>query len=184
MQDFNYLSSNDLEVTLEIGCNKYPPATALYQEWLDNKDAMMEYMWQSHLGVKGVVRDSLTGQGVPNAVIHAKNVTRVNDTHVRDDHINHDVTSVHEGDYWRLLTPGTYELTAEAEGYLPLTHTVTVTNPRHSEAVRRDFDLTPIPEALVPQAQDVYEDYPMPQEELPLEEEILGRLRSFNRLRY
>ncbi|XP_042860630.1 carboxypeptidase E-like isoform X3 [Penaeus japonicus] len=184
MQDFNYLSSNDLEVTLEIGCNKYPPASDLYQEWLDNKDAMLEYMWQTHLGVKGVVRDSLTGQGVPNVVVHAKNVTRVNDTHVRDDHINHDVTSVHEGDYWRLLTPGTYELTAEAEGYLPLTHTVTVTNTPHTEAIRRDFDLAPIPDALVPQAQDVYEDYPIPQEELPLEEEILGRLRSFNRLRY
>lgn len=46
MQDFNYLSSNDLEVTLEVGCDKYPAASNLQQEWLDNKDAIMEYMWQ------------------------------------------------------------------------------------------------------------------------------------------
>ncbi|MPC85964.1 hypothetical protein E2C01_080771 [Portunus trituberculatus] len=54
---------------------------------------MMEYLWQIHTGIKGVVRDAITQQGLPNAVIHVKNVTRINDTHVRDDHINHDVTS-------------------------------------------------------------------------------------------
>ncbi|XP_068211125.1 carboxypeptidase E-like [Palaemon carinicauda] len=185
MQDFNYLSSNDMEVTLEVGCDKYPPGSALEQEWLDNKQAMMEFLWQVHTGVKGVVRDSQTGQGIPNAVIHAKNVTRINDTHTRDDHIYHDVTSVHEGDYWRLLVPGEYEITASAEGYMPLTHEVTVTNPEHTEAIRRDFDLTPLPEEpFLPQSMgnDDYEEYPKGQEELPLAEELLGRLQGLSRM--
>jgi hypothetical protein len=46
MQDFNYLSSNDFEITLELGCDKYPLASALQEEWENNKDALIQYMWQ------------------------------------------------------------------------------------------------------------------------------------------
>ena len=72
--------------------------------------------------MKGIVSDALTGRPVPNAVIHVKNITRVNKGGARrDDDIDHDVTSVHDGDYWRLLTPGEYEISAFKEGYEPQT---------------------------------------------------------------
>merc|ERR1711976_603252 len=74
MQDFNYLSSNDFEITLELGCDKYPPASALQQEWEDNKKSLLEFIWLAHSGVKGVVKDADTRKGIANAIIHVKNV--------------------------------------------------------------------------------------------------------------
>merc|ERR1712218_512734 len=132
MQDFNYLSSNDFEITLELGCDKYPPASQLKQEWEDNKNALMEFMWMAHMGVKGTVTDESTGKGIPNALIQTTNVTRIGKGQRRSDLINHDVTSVHDGDYWRLLTPGEYEITASADGYEPSTKLVEV-NMNHEE---------------------------------------------------
>lgn len=139
MQDFNYLSSNDFEITLELGCDKYPLASALHEEWENNKNALIQYIWQAHIGVKGHVRDAVTGQPLPNTIIHVKNVTAG-----RNDDILHDVTSVHDGDYWRLLTPGQYVITAYRDGYHPLSHRVNVYDRPHQEAQRVDFHLEPI----------------------------------------
>ena len=46
MQDFNYLSSNDFEITLELGCKKYPAQEELEPEWHNNRDAMINFIWQ------------------------------------------------------------------------------------------------------------------------------------------
>lgn len=46
MQDFNYLSSNDFEITIEMGCEKYPKADKLSHEWERNKEALIYFMWQ------------------------------------------------------------------------------------------------------------------------------------------
>ncbi|GIY96724.1 carboxypeptidase E [Caerostris extrusa] len=136
MQDFNYLSSNDFEITLELGCDKYPAANKLFEEWENNRKALIDFIWNSHIGVKGVIRDA--GNGVPLAgtIIRVYNVTGQRE-------INHDITSVLGGEYWRLLTPGLYSITAIKQGYKPKTENVTVVNHPKQEAVRLDFDLVP-----------------------------------------
>ncbi|XP_018017205.1 carboxypeptidase E-like [Hyalella azteca] len=176
MQDFNYLASNAMEITLELGCDKYPSQDRLAELWRENKKSLYEFMWQVHTGVSGLVRDGLTGLGLPQAVISVRNITKVNATHFRNEAILHDVTTAAAGDYWRLLTPGTYEVTASAEGYLPLTHVVTVANPRHAgAALRCDFALIPVTEDMLETLQqdvaydDEYKD--------ALEAAILDRLR-------
>ncbi len=57
-----------------------------------------------YTGSKGVVIDSKDGSGIPNATITV-------------DTIDHSITSNVAGDYWRLLVPGQYHLTASAQGY-------------------------------------------------------------------
>ncbi|KAL0281447.1 UNVERIFIED_CONTAM: hypothetical protein PYX00_002430 [Menopon gallinae] len=140
MQDFNYLSSNDFELTLELGCDKYPPESALEKEWENNKDALVNFIWQVHSGIKGMVMDGTTGNPIANAVIHVRNVTKG-----RNSDIKHDITSVYGGDYWRLLTPGEYIVTAKQDGYVPLSKRVVVVDKGHSEADRVDFYLQRLP---------------------------------------
>ena len=53
---------------------------------------MLKYMEAVHHGVKGIVRDSGTGEAIQDAVITV-------------DEIKHTVTTTARGEYWRLLPP-------------------------------------------------------------------------------
>ncbi|CAG9560514.1 unnamed protein product [Danaus chrysippus] len=135
MQDFNYLATNAFEVTLELGCQKYPYEKDLEKEWLRNKDALLAYIWKAHTGIKGIVKDD--SGFIQNAVISVVNIT---DSVPRP--IRHDITSGIYGDYYRLLTPGHYEVTASHPGYFPVSRVVTV--PTHQTSARiLNFKLEP-----------------------------------------
>lgn len=111
----------------------------------------------AHMGVKGTVADAETGKAISNAVIHTKNVTRLGTGQRRSDDIDHDVTSVHDGDYWRLLTPGEYEISVSAEGYAPAAKLIEVTmnHDDHKAAPILDFELNQLtPAQLAEQNSD------------------------------
>lgn len=44
MQDYNYLHSNDFEITLELGCTKFPKANDLPNYWLENKEPLLRFI--------------------------------------------------------------------------------------------------------------------------------------------
>ncbi|XP_066520014.1 carboxypeptidase D isoform X2 [Hoplias malabaricus] len=104
MQDWNYMNTNCFEVTIELGCVKYPPAADLPMYWEQNRKSLLQFIHQVHRGVKGMVNDSTAGTGIPNATITVEG-------------IDHPISTNTDGDYWRLLVPGTYRLTASAQGY-------------------------------------------------------------------
>ncbi|ELK35654.1 Carboxypeptidase N catalytic chain [Myotis davidii] len=124
MQDFNYLHTNCFEITLELSCDKFPRQEELHREWLGNREALIQFLEQVHHGIKGIVLDE-NNNYLPKAVIAVSG-------------INHDVTSGDHGDYFRLLLPGTYTVTATAPGFDPKTVTVTV---GPGEPKRVDFHL-------------------------------------------
>jgi hypothetical protein len=142
MQDFNYLATNCFEITLELSCQKFPDASLLEEAWNDNKAALLYFMWQSHIGIKGLITDKKTGEPIQDAVIWLTNTTDPKNPII----ITHPVTSAAGGDYWRLALDGKYNVTVEAYGYESQTRPVTVHNEQGNQAQRVDFQLEPVAE--------------------------------------
>lgn len=107
MNDFSYLHTNCFELSIFLGCDKFPHESELPLEWENNREALLSFIEQVHRGLKGMVRDT-EGNPLANATITVEG-------------IRHDVRTVAGGDYWRLLNPGEYKVTAKADGYTPQT---------------------------------------------------------------
>ncbi|XP_042625887.1 probable carboxypeptidase X1 [Cyprinus carpio] len=130
MNDFSYLHTNCFEVTVELSCDKFPHASELPIEWESNKESLLVYMEQVHRGIKGVVKDRDTEAGIADAIIKV-------------DDIDHHIRSAFDGDFWRLLNPGDYDVTVTAEGYFPATQSCRVEYEHYPTIC--DFHLTKTP---------------------------------------
>ncbi|CAF3629146.1 unnamed protein product [Rotaria socialis] len=104
MQDWSYVFTSDMEITIDIGCEKYPNENDLQNHWNDNKGALLAFITQVVHGLRGFVFDLQTKAPVSGAVIHVHG-------------INHNVTTYRDGDFFRLLSPGKYDITVERLGY-------------------------------------------------------------------
>ncbi|XP_017489571.1 PREDICTED: carboxypeptidase D isoform X1 [Rhagoletis zephyria] len=131
MQDFNYAFTNCFELTIELSCCKFPTAASLPTEWARNKRSLLQLLQLAHIGIKGLITDA-SGYPINDASIV---VSGLEDKPMR---------TTQRGEYWRLLTPGIYNVQALAFGYQPSEpKQVHVTN-ENSEALRLDFTLSPL----------------------------------------
>jgi len=101
LQDFNYMYTNCMEITVELSCKKWPDKSRLQIEWDNNKESLLAYMEVAMGGVRGVVKEE-GGKVVEDATVRVKG-------------INNYVETSSRGEYWRLLGPGKYSMRAVSE---------------------------------------------------------------------
>uniref|UniRef100_A0A182J566 Peptidase M14 domain-containing protein n=1 Tax=Anopheles atroparvus TaxID=41427 RepID=A0A182J566_ANOAO len=124
MQDWSYVVGGAYELTLEVGCEKFPPATELPDFWHQNREALLQYVEQAQHGLTGTVQSTI-GHPIARATIQI-------------NQLEHVTYTTPDGDYYRLLLPGLYNVTVEADGYEAQTQEVRIP-PEAQQAVRVDF---------------------------------------------
>ena len=112
MQDWNYAFTSNIELTAEVSNIKWPAASTLDGYWNDNRESILSFIEYAQKGIRGRVMSDATVPlaatievGSEGKVIH---------------------TDPAQGDFQRVLMPGTYTVTAKAEGHLPQSVELTV----------------------------------------------------------
>ena len=125
LPDWAYRYTGSLEVTVELDTPDAPPEDPA---WADNQESMLAFIQYAQRGIRGIVRDAVTGTPLSAAIGITGNSREV-------------YTDPDAGDYHRVLLPGTYSVTVSAPGYLPQTAVGVVV--AGEAATRLDLDLTP-----------------------------------------
>lgn len=108
LQDWAYLGPGELHVTMELSTIKYPAPSELETLWNNNRESLLAYMETVDTGIGGTVLDAETGEPIRAWI-------RLTDN-------GHYVFSDSQTGYFmRVLMPGTYTITAGADGYIPKT---------------------------------------------------------------
>ena len=126
MQDWNYIWTGDFDITLEQNEVKWPNSNQLAGLWEDHREPMLAYLEEVQDGVRGIITDADSGEPI-SANISIQGI----DNDILPDPEN--------GDYYRMLTPGSYTITAQTFGYI--TQSIPITVPLHGY-VEQDFQLS------------------------------------------
>ncbi|VDM83245.1 unnamed protein product [Strongylus vulgaris] len=122
MQDWQYINTNLLEITVEMGCYKFPTNDMMPKMWEEHKYALLSFLEMANTGVYGLVLDP-NGKPALNATVAVEQGKLI--------------TATDLGEFWRMLSPGKHRLVVEAPGFESDMFEVTIGH----EAVRHDFKL-------------------------------------------
>ena len=132
-QDYMNHDHHCKEVTIELSNTKKPPANQLDDFWNYNQEALLDYLVQGTYGFRGLVKDMNTGNPIEGATITA----------VGHDALGSWTVSDVDGDYYRPIFAGTYDLLFEAPCYQSVTlSSETISN--YQTRTLGDVMLTPL----------------------------------------
>lgn len=132
-QDYMTYFHGSREVTLEISSTKLPSPSLLPNFWNYNGKSFINYIAQCLYGVRGIIKDSLTGQPVKAKV-------RVTGKEIADSTwINSDSLT---GNYNRTIKNGTYTFSFSAPNYV--TKTVTGVYTKNDSTTILNVSLRPV----------------------------------------
>ena len=139
MQDFTYLHTNCFEITVELGCDKYPMLDELPKYWNENRIALVDFIFEVHKSLHGFILE-MDGSPVPGALIEVEGV-------------EHMVRSNADGDYWRLLAPGDYTIRVTTGQHAVFRRNVTILD---DQLYRPQFNITLVrlPGHSIPRMED------------------------------
>jgi len=140
-QDYTTYFCYGREITIEVSEIKMPAAVTLPTYWDYNYKAMLDYMGQCLNGIHGVVTDSITGAPLVARIFVVDH--DADSSQVYSDSVN--------GDYHRLIGPGTYDILCAAPGYLDKIEYGVVVD-QYTSSQTLNFELNPgtnPPEILV-----------------------------------
>ena len=150
-QDFTTYFAHGREITIEVSSNMMPPANTMPDYWEYNRQAMLQYIRQCTYGIHGIVRDSVTGMPIT----------------ARIEILSHDADSSHiyaeavNGDFHRLLNPGSYSLKVSYPGYKQKI-LESITLPDFTSSLWTEVELAPgrdIPSLLYETEQDRFTSF-------------------------
>ena len=132
-QDYMNVYQQCRETTIELSDTKILPESSLVDYWYYNRDALLDYLTQGTYGFRGLIKDSGTNSPIEGATI----------TVVGHDAYGSEVSSDTNGDFYRPIKAGTYDLLISAPCYQSVTlNSQTITD--YSTEDLADILLTPI----------------------------------------
>ena len=136
-QDYMNYFQGCREVTIEISETKLLPANELDAHWNYNKDSFLMYIEECLYGVRGIVTDQ--NRAPLDCVISISGHDN-NNSEVSTDPLH--------GNYYRMLYPGTYDITFTAAGYDPITETGVVVTDNAATPLNIQFGATGTTQSL------------------------------------
>lgn len=106
-QDYMNAYRHVREQTLEISVTKMPAASSLPDFWNINHRSLINYMKEATYGIRGFVRDSISGEPV-RAMVHVVD---------HDQDSSQVYSSAEHGMFFRPIAAGSYDLCFSAPGY-------------------------------------------------------------------